>query len=146
MLMKIKARHDLTIYGQDIKGDGENTTVLEGDEFVVEGYAEFDSESFEVTINGDWAILLKFDWDVIEDGSITYEELRKEYHKIDEYWKWQNKGVLIKVLWTLWENNYDGEDVPAIATNGQKYVYTNDDLETTVDCLENYTVYEFKED
>lgn len=146
--MKIRAKFDLTIYGQDINGNDEDTHVSAGDEFLVTNYKDVSDDTFEVTINGEWAMLIKSDWEVIEGSTkcLTYRELCEGYHKIDEYWKWQNRGVLIKILWTLWESNYYGDEAPAVATNGQVYVYTNDDLETTVDCLVNYTQYEFKED
>jgi hypothetical protein len=139
--MKIRAKFDLTIYGQDINGNDEDTHVSAGDEFVVTDYKDVSDDTFEVTINGEWAMLIKSDWEIIKD--MTYKEFRQAYYQIDEYWK---VCGCVKVWWTLWEHSELGDEAPMIATNGNVYVYTQDDLETTVDCLEDYILHSFEED
>lgn len=74
---------------------------------------------------------------------MTYREFKAKYYKIAEYWQTLKSGAQIE--WTLWEHNELGDEASMIATNGAIYVYTQDDLETTVGCIEDFEHYRFEE-
>jgi hypothetical protein len=59
--MKIKAKFDLTIYGDDV-----DTYVSAGDEFEVTDYQDVTEDLFEATVDGEWATLIKSDWEIIK--------------------------------------------------------------------------------
>ena len=69
------------------------------------------------------------------------QEFRENYHLVDEY---EQDFGNFAMEWRLYEHNEFGEDVPMIATNGPKYVYTWESLEYTVNHLDEYEVHEFE--